>query len=673
MKIISLSIFLIYTVSISAQSFWKISGVETDENALHSGILYSHDHDAIFISTYNLGIFRSTDEGASWDHVLELPKEQPVTTLFVSRDGTVLGGGTGRIYLGESNGEKWEVIPVELPYIMSFAEDRNGYLYACSSVSGGIIRSADNGRTWTAATDGLPSNYVNNIIDDGNGNLFCTLQQDDNGINGGLWHRDENQDRWVRKDIKVIIGNTEYVLKVAQIPDMDFTNDSGIIISLDAVAVNFQVGGLFRNTVSGALAGTAWQQESWSETDPFPFSLIMNGLFTASQGHIFASRVSGSSAGIYSRMAYSRRWITSNEGIPFTANVNGYFCESREGKVFLTTDFSNRLLVTNESEPGKEYFTINYQPLQPMKLYEYQTLNATSGSGMGVSFISMDDRTYIEGKQLRATGLGTALIRAYTEGNESTYFSVENMTVSIAKAANTIILDDPGIITDGDDPVYLNAASDSGEEVFFKVMAGNAFFEKNRLIYNSPGRVTVIATEPGNDTYEEADTVWIEICINPKKPSIKADTIAGVVRLVSSDETDNRWYVNDTFSGQTGNILYPSIKGIYTLQVVAGGCPSELSEPYVYVITGIDPVTEQAVLVFPVPFRDKLTIRLSAEVCCAAGNTYSIADMSGKVLVTGEFEGDHTILNLERLEPGSYILNVTRDRDSEYFKVLKGM
>jgi hypothetical protein len=306
-----------------------------------------------------------------------------------------------------------------------------------------------------------------------------------------------------------------------------------------------------------------------------------------------------------------------------------------------------------------------------MKLYEYQTLNATSGSGLDVSFISMDDRTYIEGNQLRATGLGTALIKAYTDGNESTYFSVENMTVSISKAQNTIILEDPGIITEGDNPIYLSAASDSGEEVFFKVMAGNAFFEKNRLIYSSPGKVIFIATETGNDTYEEADTVWMEICINPKKPVIMADTISGVVRLVSSNENNNRWYVNDTFSGQTGNTLYPGINGIYTLQVVADGCPSEPSVQYVYVITGIDPVSEKKVLVYPVPFRDKLSIRLGAKGSSGGKNQYRISDMTGKALMIGEFEGDHIILDLESLEPGSYILNVTRNQDSEYFKIVK--
>ena len=174
--------------------------------------------------------------------------------------------------------------------------------------------------------------------------------------------------------------------------------------------------------------------------------MILNGLFSASSGHLFANRISGSSPGIYSRMDYSQRWVATNEGIPPVANVNGYFCESPEGTVFLTTQYSNKILVTNESEPGRRYYGISYQPLSPMKLYQYQTINATSGSGLDVSFISMDDRTHIEGNEIRAIGLGTALIKAYTDGTESTYFSAENITVSIGKAENKIVVEDPGII-----------------------------------------------------------------------------------------------------------------------------------------------------------------------------------------------------------------------------------
>src|SRR5690606_24127489 len=112
------------TFSISAQSFWKISGVESAANAQHSGILYSPYRNAIYVSTYNLGILRTADKGTTWDHVWELPKDKPVTTLFAAKNGTILGGGIEEIYRNEANSDKWEAIPVGLAFVTGFAEDR---------------------------------------------------------------------------------------------------------------------------------------------------------------------------------------------------------------------------------------------------------------------------------------------------------------------------------------------------------------------------------------------------------------------------------------------------------------------------------------------------------------------------------------------------------------------
>ena len=50
------------------------------------------------------------------------------------------------------------------------------------------------------------------------------------------------------------------------------------------------------------------------------------------------------------------------------------------------------------------------------------------------------------------------------------------------------------------------------------------------------------------------------------------------------------------------------------------------------------------------------------------------AGMVGRVMavdLAGEQEGDLIILDLVSLEPGLYLLNVTRNHESEYFKILK--
>ena len=197
MKTISLIALFIYAIGLKAQSFRKLSGTETSELALHSGILYSPESEAIFISTYNMGIFRSTDQGNSWHHVLNLPKDQPVTALFAAKNGNVFGGSFGKIYRSVTNGDKWQDTSVDFTLIRSFAEGQNGNIYVCSTDSVGILKSSDDGLTWLRNTSGLPGNFVNNMVGDGNGNLFCTLLADEKTAPGGLFFWDEQQHQTV--------------------------------------------------------------------------------------------------------------------------------------------------------------------------------------------------------------------------------------------------------------------------------------------------------------------------------------------------------------------------------------------------------------------------------------------------------------------------------------------
>src|SRR6188768_2084528 len=84
---------------VQSQSFWKPYGTLTVPWAAHSGIVYLPSVDGLLVSSYNAGIFKSTDQGKSWQHVLELAKDQPIISLYATRRGTVLAGGHGILYV----------------------------------------------------------------------------------------------------------------------------------------------------------------------------------------------------------------------------------------------------------------------------------------------------------------------------------------------------------------------------------------------------------------------------------------------------------------------------------------------------------------------------------------------------------------------------------------------
>lgn len=664
MKFILLSFLSLTTWQLSGQSFWKLHGSETDKLARHSGILYANDLDFLLVSTYNMGIFRSTDLGNTWENVLMLPKDQPVTTLARSSKGTILGGGIGKIFRSETNGDKWEEIKVDFTVIKTIVEDKAGNLFLCSADSGGIMKSEDDGLTWKTFTNGLPNNYVNNLVVDGHGNLFCTLVNDETDVHGGLFYWSNQQNAWVKKELKVNLDNSEYVVKISSVKAMTISPAGEIVISADGVVTNFEFRALLKNTISGVIGETTWEQDKWSNTSSQSFGLLLENIFYTSTGSVFVSRLSGVSPGIYAKMAYAPRWFLCNEGIHPVNLVKSYFFE-KDGIVYVTSDFTNKIYRTNEAMPGKKYAEITVQPLQPMKLYGYQNLNATSAAGE-VKFKSMDNHTSINGNQLRATNTGTAVIKAYTDGNDSMYYSETIINVEIAKAENKITVEAAAEYMDGDTAINISAYSSSGESVVLKVIHGNATFNKNRLEYKSPGKVVFIATEQGNNSYEQADTVKTELCINPKKPYIITDTIDGKLSLKSSSLNDNKWFFNSNFSSSEPAI-FPLMQGLYSLQVVTDGCASQFSDIFDYVISGVSNIHYKNFNIYPNPAYDKAIVENFSKMPVR----FNFSDTSGKVLLNGNSEGGDIELNLIKYPSGLYFLRIFGTNFSLYFLVVK--
>jgi hypothetical protein len=667
------STFLIFVMvfigspQLTAQSFWKGYGKITDTMAWHSGLLYSRENNSLFVSTYNMGIFKGTKD-STWLHVLSLPKDQPLLSLYESNNGYLFAGGFGKIFRSDPPGEKWMEVPLNFTYVKSFAEDLHGNLFLCSADSGGILRSSDNGLTWKSFVNGLPSNYVTHIISDGHGNILCTLDNDRTDIHGGLFYLDPSTNQWVKKNITVKLDNVLYSVKVNSTSSLTITPGGTVYLSLDGGIMDFALFGIFKNSVSGILAGSVWEPESWNDTDNSPITLRFDQIFASQNGHIFSSRISSTTTGIYSKMKYSSKWIDCNGGLSPAYRVKSYFTEGPDGTIYVTSDISNRIFLTKESIPGKKPQNIQFDVLAPARLYEYATLNASSSSGLAVQFTSMNtDRARIEGNRMQALGLGAVVIKAYADGNDTWYYNEESQILTIDKARNEIYIEPLPDQTEGENSLEVTARATSGEAVQLVVTHGNAWFEGTKIYYGGAGRIIFMATEEGNNTYEAADTVWMEFCINPNKPIILSDTLSGNVRLSSSRETGNRWYLNNSLLGHEDKILTPVSPGIYTVQVDIEGCLSPVSEPYYFLVTDIKQSSrESPFIVYPQPSHDRLFIKYRGNMT-AEPVRITLVNSQGNIVLSKKENAQNIIsTDIRELSPGLYVLELST-RDKSYF------
>ena len=131
------------------------------------------------------GVYRTTDGGATWDHVLKVDDQVGASDVVLAPDGTVYAG--------------------------LYRAQRTPWSFQGFSDKGGIYRSDDGGDNWTRLTAGLPARTgrIGVAVHTANPSiLYAVVESDQGGIGrsawddrspaGGLFRSDDRGDTWRR-------------------------------------------------------------------------------------------------------------------------------------------------------------------------------------------------------------------------------------------------------------------------------------------------------------------------------------------------------------------------------------------------------------------------------------------------------------------------------------------
>jgi ELWxxDGT repeat protein len=293
------------------------------------------------------------------------------------------------------------------------------------------------------------------------------------------------------------------------------------------------------------------------------------------------------------------------------------------------------------------------------------TVEASATSGLPLTFESSDAAV----AEISAGGVitikkGGEVMIMVSQGGDDTYAAAVPVSkkLTVLKTDQFIMFDDIVTKTFSSTPFALSGVSSAGLDVIFSSTSDKISINGANVTMNAAGKVTIIASQPGNDAYNPAEPISKTFCINPKKPTV-AMTTAGAEITLTSSETNNVWQRNNVAIPFTGKSFKATQDGVYKAAGIADDCQGEFSEVVNVVIVGLEDEIS-AVEVYPNPVEKTLYVRI------AAPSKVRITDMQGREL-HNESVSETASIDVSSFVAGMYVVTLQDAGNTRSIKLVK--
>lgn len=327
----------------------------------------------LLVSTYGGFIFKSTNEGQSWQ-TLALPgNPRPIFGLHRSSNHW-FASCAGGFYTSNNGGTHWRWVSIPSPYVPSaFAVLGNDHwvvatadLATGTAQASGIMRSTNQGSSWESVTANLPGTAIAKMLQSANDQLVVALDQA--ATTASLfttWLGPSGSFHWVELPtfLHYQTDSSRAAFQASTWFDMHWQNDSTLLLSADGVVREAgATNGVYVQWMGYRKVNTGSTAEFWVETLPFrpqfnswwDQAAPANILQHSETGEWYGSLRGGNArGGAWMRPSVAQGWHKANNGIP--AGPEGWdllrFAEGPYGRVFAIhqgfsgvyfTDFSRR-------------------------------------------------------------------------------------------------------------------------------------------------------------------------------------------------------------------------------------------------------------------------------------------------------------------------------------------
>ncbi|KAA0265099.1 MAG: T9SS C-terminal target domain-containing protein [Chlorobiota bacterium] len=128
----------------------------------------------IYAGLWGQGVYRTSDNGATWNDASNGMVIKAVQALLSDNSGNIYAGTFGGgIYKTTDGGSNWTSTAMNYPHVWSLGKTSNGVIVA-GTYGNGLYLSGDGGNSWQPQTSGLSATHIYSISVDNTDNVFVS-------------------------------------------------------------------------------------------------------------------------------------------------------------------------------------------------------------------------------------------------------------------------------------------------------------------------------------------------------------------------------------------------------------------------------------------------------------------------------------------------------------------
>ncbi|MCK4672935.1 T9SS type A sorting domain-containing protein [candidate division WOR-3 bacterium] len=237
----------------------------------------------IFAGTRNGGVYRSTDNGDTWELLT------PTTTwnaysLAISTNNDVFCGTDYGIRKSTDMGNSWSLAGLPTHRVRAIAIDPDGAIFIGTSFDSTSIvyRSTDNGTSWDSISPNWYNTWINDFAFNSSGDIFVALEWDIDDV----FHSTDNGNSWTstgfnRPTRTVMVDVNDNIFAGTQdFSGIHYSTDNGT--TWNHIITTPYVNSFARNSNNDLFAGTYYEPPIGgvyrSTDDGISWQMVNNGL-----------------------------------------------------------------------------------------------------------------------------------------------------------------------------------------------------------------------------------------------------------------------------------------------------------------------------------------------------------------------------------------------------------